>query len=1007
LDSFHKNKNFNSILIFFSHLLTIWYFELQFNLKQLFMTRFLTRFGLFCAVAFTAISAMAQNAGTIAGTVKNATSGETVAAVSVTVKGTSVGTFTDDKGTFRLNVSQKAPYTLVFSSVGFENQEQVVSAGTSKVDVSLKQSFTLGTEVVVAASRVAERILESPVTIERISNATIKNAPVSNYYDLLGTLKGVDVNIASLTFKSISTRGFNGSGNSRLNQFVDGMDNQAPGLNFSVASIIGLTELDVDNIELLPGASSALYGQGGMNGTVLINSKSPFKYQGLSFQVKQGMNHVDNKQRPLAPYKDWTVRYAKKIGDRFAYKFSMQFTEADDWRANSAQNYSRTTGSPNGQTIAGTRSSDPNYDGVNFYGDETTSNLAGVGTAVKNGVIAAVGSPTFNFLYDAAASYPTLDAYKAFLTAAGGASLAANAPFLWGDKRGYFNNVNVSRTGYAEQDVVDPTALNVKFQGSIHYKINDNVEASFSAYTGSGNTVYTGSDRYSIKDFSMGQYKLELKAKNWYVRAYTTLENSGASFNSTIAARYFNEQWKPSTTWYPTYAATYSTLLSNGVSDAAAHAGARAQADIGRPTGYLGNNAMFQALVSTPISKGGAMFLERTSMRAAEGQYNLTEAFGLAKHNADLLVGASTRQFILNSQGTLFADTAGNITINETGAYAQLSKRFFGDLLKFSVSGRYDKNENFKGRFTPRASMVVKLKEDHNLRVSFQTAYRFPTTQNQWINLLVGGGTRLMGGLPQLRKFYNFDTNPAYTLASVNAFGASALANAPNPPNTALLKVQSFSEFKPESMNSFEVGYKGLVAKKLLIDFYYYFGQYENFISGVTVLQSRNAAAPSPADVLDANKRVAYSISTNSKQKVKTSGWGLSLDYLLPANFSVSSSIYGDQIGDLEAGFVSYFNTPKMRTNVSLNNSGFAFKNRLGFSAIYRYQDSFTYEGTFGIGRVSSFNTLDAVLTYKLPTMKSLLKLGGTNIMNTYYNTAHGSPQIGGLYYVSFAYNVF
>ena len=976
------------------------------------MTRLLTRFGLFCAVAFTAISAIAQNAGTIAGTVKNATSGETVAAVSVTVKGTSVGTFTDDKGTFRLNVSQKAPYTLVFSSVGFENQEQVVSAGTSKVDVSLKQAYTLGTEVVVAASRVAERILESPVTIERISNATIKNAPVSNYYDLLGTLKGVDVNIASLTFKSISSRGFNGSGNSRLNQFVDGMDNQAPGLNFSVASIIGLTELDVDNIELLPGASSALYGQGGMNGTVLINSKNPFKYQGLSFQVKQGINHIDNKQRALAPYKDWTVRFAKKIGDRFAYKFSMQYTEADDWRANSDQNYSRSTGTQLGQTIPGTRASDPNYDGVNFYGDETTSNLAGVGTAVKSGVLAslvgaygsAIGTATFNSLYNAAALYPTLAAYQAFLTGAGGAALGANAAFLWGDKRGYFNNVNVSRTGYAEKDVVDPTALNIKFQGSIHYKINDNVEASFSAYNGSGNTVYTGSDRYSIKDFSMGQYKLELKAKNWYVRAYTTLENSGASFNSTIAARYFNEQWKPSTTWYPTYAATYSTLLSNGVSDAAAHAGARANADVGRPTGYLGNNAMFQALVSTPISKGGAMFLERTSMRAAEGQYNLTDALGLAKHNADLLVGASTRQYILNSQGTLFADTAGNININESGAYAQLSKRFFGDLLKFSVSGRYDKNENFKGRFTPRASMVVKLKEDHNLRVSFQTAYRFPTTQNQWINLLVGGGTRLMGGLPQLRKYYNFDTNPAYTLASVTAFGASALANAPNP---ALLKVQSFSEFKPESMNSFEVGYKGLVAKKLLIDFYYYFGQYENFLSGVTVIQARNAAASIPAQLLSSSTRIAYSISTNSKQKVKTSGWGLSLDYLLPANFSVSSSIYGDQIGDLEAGFVSYFNTPKMRTNVSLNNSGFAFKNRLGFSAIYRYQDSFTYEGSFGVGRVSSFNTLDAVLTYKLPTMKSLLKLGGTNIMNTYYNTAAGSPQIGGLYYVSFAYNVF
>ena len=976
------------------------------------MTRLLTRFSLFCAVAFTAISAMAQNAGTITGTVKNGTSGETIAAVSVTVKGSSVGTYTDDKGNFKLNVTQKAPYTLVFSSVGFEGQEQVVNAGTSTVDVSLKQAFTLGTEVVVAASRVAERILESPVTIERISNATIKTAPVANYYDLLGTLKGVDVNIASLTFKSISTRGFNGSGNSRLNQFVDGMDNQAPGLNFSVASIIGLTELDVDNIELLPGASSALYGQGGMNGTVLINSKNPFKYQGLSFQIKQGINHIDNKQRPLAPYKDWTVRYAKKIGDRFAYKFSMQYTEADDWRANSDQNYSRTTGSQLGQTIPGNRASDPNYDGVNFYGDETTSNLAGVGTAVKSGVLAslvgafgtAAGTATFNSLYNAALSFPTLASYQAFLTGAGGAALGANAAFLWGDRRGYFNNVNVSRTGYAEQDVVDPTALNVKFQGSLHYKITDDIEASFAAYNGSGNTVYTGSDRYSIKDFSMGQYKLELKSRNWYVRAYTTLENSGASFNSTIAARYFNEAWKPSTTWYPTYAATYSTLLSTGMNQQAAHAGARANADVGRPTGYLGNNAMFQSLVSTPISQGGAMFLERTSMRAAEGQYNLTEAFGLAKYNADLLVGGSTRQFILNSQGTLFADTAGNIKINESGAYAQLSKRFLDDLFKISFSGRYDKNENFQGRFTPRASLVVKLEEDHNLRISYQTAYRFPTTQNQWINLLVGGGTRLMGGLPQLRNFYKFNTNPAYSLASVNAFGASALAGAPNP---GLLKVQAFPEFKPESMTSFEVGYKGLVAKKLLIDFYYYFGAYENFISGVTVLQSRNSAAPSPLDVLDANKRIAYSISTNATQKVKSSGWGLSLDYILPANFTVNGSIYGDKIGGLEEGFIAYFNTPQMRANVGLNNSGFALKNRLGFSAIYRYQDGFTYEGTFGVGQVSSFNTLDAVLTYKLPAIKSLIKMGGTNIMNTYYNTAHGSPAIGGLYYVSFAYNVF
>jgi hypothetical protein len=127
----------------------------------------------------------------------------------------------------------------------------------------------------------------------------------------------------------------------------------------------------------------------------------------------------------------------------------------------------------------------------------------------------------------------------------------------------------------------------------------------------------------------------------------------------------------------------------------------------------------------------------------------------------------------------------------------------------------------------------------------------------------------------------------------------------------------------------------------------------------------------------------------------------------LPANFTVNSSIYGDKIGGLQEGFISYFNTPKMRANVGLSNSGFALKNRLGFSANYRYQDGFTYEGTFGVGEVTAYNTLDAVLTYKLPKIKSLIKAGGTNIMNTYYNTAFGSPTIGGLYYVSFTYNVF
>ncbi len=967
------------------------------------MKRFLSHMGLFCLATLMAFTANAQSASAISGTVKNSISSESLAAVSVTVKGGNAGTFTDDKGNFKLSIAQKAPLTLVFSSVGYESKEVVVDANNLKVSVSLKPSYVLGSDVVVSASRVAERILESPVSIERVSSAQIKAAPAASYYDILANLKGVDVVAASLTFKTVTTRGFSGSGNTRFNQLIDGMDNQAPGLNFSVGTMVGLTELDVDNMELLPGASSALYGSGGMNGTVLINSKNPFKYQGLSFQIKQGVNHVDNYQRPQAAYKDYSVRWASKLGDRWAYKVSAEYTEAQDWLANNKSNYSRTTGTANGQVISGYRANDPNYDGVNVYGDETTSSLSSIFGSVKAGVVGALtaaygGNATYAnaayaTLYGAAQAGPysgNLTNYSAFLKGAN-AALAPYAPYLYGDAKGMFTGVNVSRTGYNEADVLDPVAKNTKVSGSIHYKVNDKTEASFSAYTGSGNTVYTGSDRYSLNGLNMTQLKLEVKSKNWLVRGYKTIEDAGNSYNATITTRLFNEAWKPSTTWYPTYTAAYVQYKDAGLDNNAAAAAARSIADAGRPTGHIGSSELFKTIAGIPISQGGGKFLDKSTLSVAEGQFNLTDLLSLAQYDADLLVGGSLKNYSLNSQGTLFADTAGKININESGLYSQLSKRFFGDILKVSVSGRYDKNDNFAGRFTPRASAVIKIAEDNNIRLSYQEAYRFPTTQNQWINLLVGGGTRLMGGLPQLRSYYHFDTNPAYSLASV-------LAGAP--------VQQQFGEFKPESMSSFEVGYKTLINKKLLIDFYAYAGKYTNFISGVTVLQSRNAASPKLADLLSASTRIAYSISTNAPGDVYTSGWGVSADYVLPNNFTFSTSVYTDEIGNLPSGFISYFNTPLFRANFALNNSGFLFKNRLGFGANLHYQDDFTYEGTFAVGKVASFNTIDAVLTYKVPSIKSMIKVGGTNILNHYYNTAYGSPSIGGLYYVSFAYNI-
>lgn len=898
------------------------------------------------------IVAFAQNV-TISGTVNNSVSGEQSPAVSVTIKGTSVGTFTNDKGNFSI-ISKSLPITLIFSSVGYNNQEVTVTSATQKVLVRFVPNNALGQEIVVSATRVSQKILESPVSIERVNATAIRNAPAANFYDVVLALKGVDVTTSSLTFKTPTTRGFNSSGNARFNQLVDGMDNVAPGLNFSVGAIIGISELDVDNIELLAGASSALYGPGGMNGTLLMTSKNPFKYQGLSFLVKTGIMHTDKRQRNAAPYYNWNVRWAKKVSEKFAFKANVEFIQAKDWLGTDDRNYRRV--GTTGGVIAGDRLTDPNYDGVNVYGDETTVDVS------KN-IFAAVAQ-----------------------------SLPGAANFIAANGLNDPNNpINVSRTGYTEKEVVNPNTVNFKMSGSMHYKVSANTEAVIAGYWGTGNTIYTGSDRYSIVNFKMGQYKVELNNKNWSLRAYTTQENSGETYNTTATSRLFNETWKASPTWYAQYAYKYLSDRMNGVNNYDAHIAARKVADVGRPA--AGSDAFrtaYDAIRKRPISQAGGRLVDATDLYNYEGNYNLTH---VTKDFADILVGVNYKKFVLNSAGTLFADSTGSISVDEYGGYIQAT-RAITNSLKLTASGRYDKNQNFKGRFTPRVTALIKLKENNNVRLSFQSAYRFPTNQQQWINLQVGS-TLLVGGNPNFATYLKTATNPLYLAEDL----------VPSAGGTPKATVFVAPELKPESVNSFEVGYKGLLSQsKLLIDVYGYFGQYQNFLGRINTFQTTTGIA---ADITNASKRRGISVPNNSTDKVKTYGFGFSLDYRLPLNFTVGGNIASDILKDVPTGFVAYFNAPKYKTNLSFGNSGFGPNKRMAANVAYRWQQSYFYQGDFANGQLPDVHTLDAQISLKLPTTKSVIKLGANNLLNQYYYNAIGNSQIGGLYYLSFGYNIY
>lgn len=911
---------------------------------------------------------------TISGKITDATNNEALAGASVRVKGTeNIGTITDANGKFTLEVPATAK-TITVSYLGYVARDY--SVNNANWNIALEGADIPGKEVVVTSSRVAESIKTAPVQIEKMTAREIKSAASGDFYQSIGNFKGVDIVTTSAGFKVINLRGFGDTRSLRTKQFIDGVDNEAPGLNFPIGNMVGANDLDLESVEIISGAASSLYGANAMQGVISMRSKNPYDFQGIAVQLKGGGTTVPG------PFMDAQIRYAQAYGkqQKFAFKFTGEYMQMRDWTADD--------------------------DSFNRYGNIKTDVNASSKLREKQ-----YNPVSADFTQEDKDKIIKLNSWLDFNPIASPGILHIAAP------------------GYMEKTLADYNAKSLKFSTELHYRFTKDLELTGTYKFGYGTAVYQATARYQIKDFTFHQPKLELKGKNFFIRAYGAIENAGNSYNIGLTGAYISKAAAPE--YVANYIKKYFDVIDT-LTGFCTDCITQAQVDQARkqalayaqqawyPAGSQQFRDTFSMLVKNANSLSGTKFYDKSMLWHVEGQYNWDFVKWL-----DIITGASYRIYMPSSRGTIFEDTAGKvIRVHEVGAYLQATKRLLkDDALKLIGSVRVDKNSNFKAQVSPRASIVYTYtgaKSDHTFRASVTSAFRTPTLQDQYLRLDIGR-LFLVGNLNGYTNLFTRESTLEY-------YRAPGTADQKDP--NKFLKSTTLAPLRPESVLSVDFGYRTEIAKKVFIDVSAYWSLYSHFIGFQRVVRTESGDVSSAdpnnpnymqavgdiigADSLNSEKPggghhyTVYQMWVNATTKVPSWGASVSIAYyvghgITPYVNYTYSDLDDKNLKNNGATVLSGFNTPKHKINIGFNAARVI--GGLGFNANFKWVTSYAWQSPFADGTVPSFHTLDMQIYYEIDKAYSTIRLGASNIYNNRHIEAVGAPKIGGLYYVGWTFD--
>ena len=265
----------------------------------------------------------------LSGKVIDASNGTPLIGANVMIDGTSLGAATDKSGKYLIEDLKEGEYDITVSYIGYKDYKKSFKINSNQQlvkDLELQPEAIEMETYVVTASRRRERVEDAPAAISVISKTEIRRESNTNLGDYLKGSKGIDFTQSGIDSYNMTARGFNSSFSSRLLTLTDGRMANVPSLRLTAYNVIPVSFEDVEQIEVVLGPSSALYGPNAHSGVLNIVTSSPLRSTGTSINIQGGALSQDNTEL----LKKLTFRTAHKFGD-VGIKLSGVALSGQDW----------------------------------------------------------------------------------------------------------------------------------------------------------------------------------------------------------------------------------------------------------------------------------------------------------------------------------------------------------------------------------------------------------------------------------------------------------------------------------------------------------------------------------------------------------------------------------------------------------------------------------------------------------------------------------------------------